>query len=75
MTNSALRRTVAQHFGIASAVDIKARRYQPTADDARRVSECIRECELAWFVCESADDAVALESALKRERKPPLTKI
>lgn len=75
MTNSAMRRNVAQFLDIASAADIKARRYLPTDDDARRVSDWIRECELAWIECESPADAVALESALKREFKPPLTRI
>ena len=75
MTNSAMRRNVAQFLDIASAPDIKARRYLPSDDDARRVSDWIQACELAWFVCPSAADALALEATLKREWKPPLTRI
>jgi hypothetical protein len=75
MTNSAMRRNVAQSLDIASAADIKGRRYMPTDDDARRVSDWIREGELAWFLCSSADEAAALEAALKGEWKPPLTRI
>ncbi len=75
MTNSALRRNVAQHLGIASAADIKGRRYLPTAGDVLRVSDWIRECDLAWMECETEPDAVRLETALKGEFKPPLTKV
>jgi len=75
MTNSALRRNVAQFLEIATAADIKARRYKPTLEDAERVSKWIRECELAWVTCESEPAAKALEDSLKREWKPPLTKI
>ena len=75
MTNSAMRRNVAAFLGIASAADIKARRYRPTADDAARVSAWIGACELAWLECESAAAALALETALKLETKPPLTKL
>jgi excinuclease UvrABC nuclease subunit len=74
MTNSALRRNVAEFVGIAAAADIKKRRYRPTADDARRVSDWIRECEVAWIECDSEEEALALEKALKAEWKPPLTK-
>lgn len=75
MTNSALRRNVAQHLAIAAAADIKARRYQPTAADALRVSDWIRECDVAWIDCDTEAAAVVLEGALKLERKPPLTKV
>ncbi len=75
MTNSAMRRNVAQHLGISSAADIKSRRYIPTPDDALRVSEWIRECDITWIECETEPEAVALETALKAEFKPPLTKL
>jgi hypothetical protein len=75
MTNSALRRNVAALLGIASSADIKARRYKTTAVDARLVSDWLEGCELAWVTRDSEADAVALEAALKSERKPPLTKI
>lgn len=75
MTDSALRRNVAHHLAIASAADIKARRYKPTLEDAARVSDWIRECDVAWIECESEADALMLEASLKAEFKPPLTKI
>jgi len=39
------------------------------------VSAWIAGCELAWLKCESELEAVLLETALKSEAKPPLTKI
>lgn len=75
MTNSALRRNVAELLGIASATEIKAGRYKPTLEDARRVSEWIRASEFAWVQCDSMRAAKDLEDALKREWKPPLTKL
>jgi hypothetical protein len=75
MTNSAMRRNVAQFLGIASAADIKARHYRPTLEDAQRVSDWIRDGELAWVECESEAAALALEDELKREWKPALTRI
>jgi hypothetical protein len=74
MTNSALRRNVAETLGIASSADIKARRYRPTAEDASRVSEWIRAAEIAWIECESEGAAIELEDAMKVEWTPPLTK-
>ena len=74
MTNSALRRNVAAELGIATAADIKAGRYRPTAADAARVTAAVAELELAWIECASAADAEALESRLKAEYMPPLTK-
>lgn len=75
MANSAMRRNVAQFLDIARAADIKTRRYLPTNDDARRVTEWIRACELVWVECESEGAARAVEDALKREWKPPLTRM
>ncbi len=74
MTNSAFRRNVAEHLGIATAADIKARRCSPTAVDAKRIGEFVETTKFAWIVCESEADAVALETRLKAEFKPPLTK-
>jgi hypothetical protein len=74
MTNSALRRNVAEFLGIASSADIKERRYRPTAEDALRVSDWIRGAEIAWIECDSEEAAIDLEDALKKEWMPPLTK-
>jgi hypothetical protein len=75
MTGSAMRRNVAEFLGIASAADIKARRYKPTLADAGRVADWIRACEVSWVACKSVAAAEALEDRLKAEWKPPLTKL
>lgn len=74
MTSSALRRNIAQHLGIATAADIKARRYQPTPAEVVRVREWLEGCDIAWCECEDERLAVALETAIKAEYRPPLTK-
>jgi hypothetical protein len=74
MTNSAFRRNVAAFLGIASPADIKARRYQPSADDAARVWAWVTDCEIAWIESATELEAVLLEEALKAESMPPLTK-
>jgi len=74
MTNSALRRNVAELLGIASSADIKARRYRPTSQDASGVVAWIRECQVAWIECESEGQAIDFERAMKLEWRPPLTK-
>ena len=75
MTGSAFRRNVAAHLGIASAADIKERRYMPTQDDVTAVNKWIRSCSVAWIACATPEDAVALERRMKGEWMPPLTKI
>ena len=74
MGTSAMRRNVAEHLGIAEAKDIKEGRYRISAREAARVRAWLDECEIAWREC--VDDAAAkeLETAMKREYLPPLTK-
>jgi predicted GIY-YIG superfamily endonuclease len=74
LTSSALRRNVAEDLGIGSAGDIKAGRCRPTAEQVEQVNARIRACTIAWTTCESHKDAMALETRLKREWMPPLTK-
>lgn len=74
MTASAFRRNVAEHLGIASADDIKTKTYIPTPDEVRAVRDFVDGCELAWRTTESKAQAVELETAMKREWRPPLTK-
>ncbi len=74
MTNSAFRRNVAECLGIAPATAIKSRVHRCSAAEADRVNAWIRGCELAWIPCETPSDAVALESRLKAEFRPCLTK-
>jgi hypothetical protein len=75
MTGSAFRRNVAAHLGIATAADIKARRYMPTFEETALVNEWIRQCELAWIVCATSEEAIDLERRMKTEWMPPLTKV
>jgi predicted GIY-YIG superfamily endonuclease len=74
MTSSALRRNIAAHLGIATAADIKTRRYQPNAREVVRVRTWLDRCEIAWRECESSAAALRLETAMKAEEMPPLTK-
>lgn len=74
MTNSAMRRNVAEHLGIATAADIKARRHPPTVEEAQRVRDWLEGCDIAWVECETKQAAKDLETDMKREHKPPLTK-
>lgn len=74
MTGSAMRRNVAERLGIASSADIKARRYQPTVEDAAKVVAWLDDCEIAWQRAASQAEAAQLERDLKREWMPPLTK-
>jgi hypothetical protein len=74
MTSSAMRRNVAEHLGIATAADIKARRRRPTPEEAVQVREWLDRCEIAWRECPDELAAVALETAMKNEYLPPLTK-
>jgi hypothetical protein len=73
MTNSALRRNVAEHLGIAAANDIKTGR--PVArPEADQVNAWLDDCEASWLVADDEAAALALEEAFKREWLPPLTK-
>ena len=74
LTKSALRRNVAEHLAIAPAGEIKARRYHPTEIELGRIAAWIRRCSVAWIECESAAAAADLETAMKAEWMPPLTK-
>ena len=75
MTGSAFRRNVAEHLGISTSARIKARAYQPDADELVRVRKFIECCHVAWLVCESKAAALDLETRMKRDWLPPLTKV
>ena len=74
LTGSAMRRNIAQHLGIATAADIKARRYQPTPDEVRAVRAWLDGCDIAWVECDTKVAAKLLEGDFKAEQTPPLTK-
>lgn len=73
MTNSALRRNVAEHLGIATANDIKTGR-PVTRAEADQVNAWLDSCEASWLVADSEAAALELEEAFKRDWLPPLTK-
>ena len=72
LTNSALRRNVAQWLGFATTAALKRREITLTADQLGRVHRWVRSCELAWLICDSARDAIELEAQLRKEFLPPL---
>ena len=74
MTNSALRRNIAEHLGIASSADIKARRYEPTPDEVSAVRDWLDRCAVAWVECDPEEAAEQLEAKFKAEYMPLLTK-
>jgi hypothetical protein len=74
MTSSAMRRNIAEHLGIATSADIKARRYQPSPAEVQWVRDWLDGCDIAWVQCETNAGAETLEDEFKREHRPPLTK-
>lgn len=71
---SAFRRNVAEHLGLGSSADIKARRIKLTSDQLAVLRAWILTCRVGWIVCRSKAEAVSLEARLKAEWIPPLTK-
>jgi len=74
MSSSALRRNVAEHLGIASAKDIKEGLHRVSPDEVKRVRTWLDGCEIVWRERATEAAAEALEKAMKKEYKPPLTK-
>ena len=70
----ALRRDVAEHLGIATAAEIKARRYQPTSVSSSTSGSGWRCARSHGVLADSHSDAIDLEIGMKREHKPTLTK-
>jgi hypothetical protein len=74
-TGSAFRRNVAEHLGFGSSAAIKKREVELTVDQLAAVRAWILACQVTWLTCESKAGAIELESKLKAEFKPPLTKL
>ena len=75
MGTSAFRRNVAESLGYGSSADIKAKRVthsRPTSSPTVRA--WIIGCSVTWIVCPSTAAAMTLESRMKAEWMPPLTK-
>jgi hypothetical protein len=72
LSKSAFRRNVCESLGVA---DTSITRVQPlTPDQTEIVNAWIADCEIAWIECPTPDEAADLETDLKNEWKPPLTK-
>lgn len=75
MTGSAFRRNVAQQLGFGTANAIKTSAYVPTPEQVQAVRDFIGSCEVAWRTTDTAKAALDLESDMKREWMPPLTRM
>lgn len=73
-TGSAFRRNVAAFLGFGSAAAIKKREVQLTADQLVALRAWILGCEVCWLVCVTKAGAIDLETKLKNEFRPQLTK-
>jgi hypothetical protein len=74
MGSSAMRRNVAEYLGIAKAKDIKSGIHRITVEEAASVRTWLDDGEIAWRECRDAAAAEKLESEMKAEYRPPLTK-
>jgi excinuclease UvrABC nuclease subunit len=72
---SAFRRNVAEHLGFGSAANMKSRTVTLSDEQLAAIRGWIMSCEVAWLVCDSRLAALELETKLKSEFRPPLTKI
>lgn len=72
LSKSAFRRNVCESIGVA---DTSITRFQPlTAAQTETVNAWVAGCEVAWIECSTPEEAATLETDLKYEWKPPLTK-
>jgi hypothetical protein len=71
---SAFRRNVAEMLGVAPTSITRARPPVLTDSEVAPVVAWVRACEVAWIECSNAAASAALETALKSEWKPSLTK-
>lgn len=74
LSRSAFRRNVAELLGVATVAQAKVRPTVMTQKQVDTVNAWIAECEVAWAEASSKEHAKLLESELKAERMPPLTK-
>jgi hypothetical protein len=76
MTNCALHRNVCQLLEIAAAADINARRHPPPAPTEGGASaNGLGGCGFAWIECATPTKALALETRMRAEFKPPLNRV
>lgn len=75
LTSSAFRRNVAECLGFGTSAQIKSRAIELTDEQLAAVHAWIVSCEVTWLVCATKAEALELETTLKVEFRPPLTKI
>lgn len=75
MAGSAFKRNVAESLGFSTPALIKSGAYRLSDDEFARLYTFLDEFEVAWITCDGPAEALALERAMKREWKPPLTKL
>ncbi len=74
LSRSSFRRDVCEYLGIAPTTVSKRRPTQLSAAQVEPVNQWIRECQVSWIVCDTADMARALEKSLLAEWMPPLSR-
>lgn len=72
LSRSSFRRNVCEYLEIAPTAVTRRRPAELLAQQVAPVNDWIRECAVAWIVCESAAAARLLEKKLLAEWKPPL---
>jgi excinuclease UvrABC nuclease subunit len=75
LAGSAYKRNVAESLGISTPRLLKSGAYRPSDAEFARLYAFLDEFEVAWVTCASADEALTLERAMKKEWMPPLTKL
>ena len=70
---SAFRRNVAELHGIPTSVT-RAHAASLTNEQLDLVNTWVRGCEVAWIECRTGDEAADVETKLKAEFRPPLTR-
>lgn len=71
---SSLRRNIAEHLGFGDANLIYTRVIRLTDEQRAAVRAWLVGCQVAWIECDSDAEAHDLESRMKAEWLPPLTK-
>jgi ribosomal protein S18 acetylase RimI-like enzyme len=74
LSGSAFRRNVAEQLGFGSPAAIKKKAVVLTAPQLDQIRSWIQACEVTWLTCETNAAAIALETKLKAEHMPHLTK-
>jgi len=74
LTASAFRRNVAEYLRFGTSAALKRREVTLTTEQLDALHAWIGSCEVAWLICVSNADARSLETRLKAEFRPCLTK-